>query len=101
MQTMLKRDNCKDCKSLCEHAGKDREFICMNGVSCKVVYDHDRMEKAAADFTAAIKEIASKPQNLCNLESYLAYHFAEWLSRYANSPENIAAEMRDFAKMEF
>lgn len=99
--TALKRDNCKDCKSRCEHAGKDREFVCKNGVSCKVAYDRDRMEKAAADFTAAIKEIASKPQNLCNLESYLAHHFAEWLSKYANDPESIAAEMRYFAKMEF
>lgn len=59
------------------------------------------VEKAAADFTAAIKEIASKPQNLENLESYLSRHFPEWLSKYANSPESIAAEMRDFAKMEF
>ena len=99
--TALKRDNCKDCKSSCEHAGKDREFVCMNGVSCKVAYDRDKIEKAAADFTAAIKEIASKPQNLENLESYLSQHFPEWLSKYANSPENIAAEMRDFAKREF
>ena len=59
------------------------------------------VEKAAADFTAAIKEIASKPQNLENLESYLSRHFPEWLSKYANDPESIAAEMRDFAEMEF
>lgn len=32
----MKYDNCKDCVSKCEHAGKDREFICGNGVSCKV-----------------------------------------------------------------
>lgn len=32
----IKRDNCKDCKSHCEHAGKDREFICRGGISCKV-----------------------------------------------------------------
>lgn len=29
-------DNCKDCHSACEHAGKDREFVCPKGVSCKV-----------------------------------------------------------------
>ena len=29
-------DNCKGCKSKCEHAGKDREFVCIKGVSCKV-----------------------------------------------------------------
>ena len=32
----MKHDNCKDCASKCEHAGKDREFIVGNGVSCKV-----------------------------------------------------------------
>ena len=30
----LKHDNCKDCHSKCEHAGKDREF-CYRGTSCK------------------------------------------------------------------
>lgn len=30
----LKHDNCKDCHSKCEHAGKDREF-CYRGESCK------------------------------------------------------------------
>lgn len=101
MQTTLKRDNCKDCKSLCEHAGKDREFICPHGISCKVEYSREDMEKAAAAFVEAIKTISTKPANLDNLESYLSYHFAVWLSRYANSPENIAAEMQGFANMEF
>lgn len=31
----IKRDNCRDCISACEHAGKDREFICVGGMSCK------------------------------------------------------------------
>ena len=30
------RDNCKGCNSSCEHAGKDREFVCVKGVSCKL-----------------------------------------------------------------
>lgn len=54
----------------------------------------DRMEKAAADFVAAIKEIAGK------LESYLSYHFPEWLRKYANTPDGIAAEMKEFASMD-
>lgn len=33
------RDNCKNCKSSCEHAGKEREFICPNGISCKVTHE--------------------------------------------------------------
>ena len=56
--------------------------------------------KAAADFVNAIKTIANKPENLDNLESYLSYHFSEWLEKYANTPEDIAAEMREFAEME-
>jgi len=32
----MKYDNCKGCCSQCEHAGKDREFVCPGGVSCKV-----------------------------------------------------------------
>ena len=56
--------------------------------------------KAAEDFVNAIKTIANKPENLDNLESYLSYHFAVWLERYANTPDNIAAEMREFAEME-
>ena len=33
---MIKYDNCKTCVSRCEHAGKDREFVCPGGKSCKV-----------------------------------------------------------------
>lgn len=57
--------------------------------------------KAAADFVAAIKTIANKPENLDNLESYLSYHFSEWLEKYANTPDNMAAEMREFAEIDF
>ena len=37
MATKIVRDNCKDCTSSCEHAGKDREFVYVKGVSCKTV----------------------------------------------------------------
>lgn len=56
--------------------------------------------KAAEDFVNAIKTIANKPENLDNLESYLSMHFPEWLGKYANTPDNMAAEMREFAEME-
>lgn len=58
-------------------------------------------EKAAAAFVAAIKEIAQKPENLNNLESYLIYNFPVWLAREASTPEDLAAEMQEFAQMEF
>ena len=54
----------------------------------------------AAQFCDAIRELANKPENLQNLESYLKYHFETWLEKYASTPEDMAAEMSDFAHME-
>ncbi len=56
-------------------------------------------EQAAQTFRKAIETIASKPDNLDNLESYLSMHFAEWLKKWANTPEGLAVELREFAKM--
>ena len=97
---MVKYDNCKNCMSHCEHAGKDREFVCPGGKSCKVLYPPERAATAAADFVGAIKLIATKPDNLDNLESYLTYSFDKWLKTWANTPEGLAAEMKHFAEME-
>ena len=94
---MLMYDNCKNCVSKCEHAGKDREFVCGPRGSCKVECN---AEKAAMDFVEAIKVIAQKPQNLDNLQSYLSTHFMSWTKKYANSPESLAAELQIFANME-
>ena len=57
-------------------------------------------KQAAADFVEAVKLIAAKPDNLDNLESYLSRHFSEWISKWANTPEDLAAEMKMFAEME-
>ena len=57
-------------------------------------------KQAAADFVEAIKLISTKPDNLDNLESYLSWHFSEWISKWANTPEDLAAEMKMFAEME-
>ena len=54
----------------------------------------------AAQFCNAIRELASKPENLQNLESYLGYHFDKWLEKYASTPEDMAAEMSSFAHMD-
>lgn len=62
-------------------------------------YQAERKKKAATDFVEAIKTIASKPENLENLESYLAQHFPEWLKKFAYDPDCIAAEMKEFANM--
>lgn len=58
------------------------------------------MEQIAHQFTEAIKTIAEKPQNLENLEHYLSIHFSEWLSKFANTPEGITAELKQFSEME-
>ena len=35
-ENTMKYDNCKGCGNIhCEHYGKDREFVCPNGISCK------------------------------------------------------------------
>ena len=54
----------------------------------------------AAQFCDAIRELANKPENLQNLESYLEYHFDKWMEKYASTPEDMAAEMSNFAQME-
>ena len=54
----------------------------------------------AAQFCDAIRELASKPENLQNLENYLEYHFDKWMEKYASTPDGIAAEMSSFAQME-
>lgn len=54
----------------------------------------------ASQFCDAIREFASKPENLQNLESYLEWSFDKWMERYASTPACMAAEMSSFAQME-
>lgn len=64
------------------------------------LYSPEQTRKAASDFVEAIKRLAENPQNLENLQSYLEQHFTPWLERYANTPENMAAEMLSFANID-
>lgn len=57
-------------------------------------------EKQAAEFCKAIRTLANNTENLENLESYLSRHFPEWISKWANTPEGLAVEMKEFAEME-
>ena len=59
-----------------------------------------KYEKQAADFCEAICTLANNTENLSNLESYLTYNFDKWLTTWANTPEDLAAEMKMFAEME-
>ena len=56
-------------------------------------------EKESAQFIEAIKTIASKPENLENLESYLSIHFANWITKFASTPEDLVFEIQEFANM--
>lgn len=53
----------------------------------------------AEHFIDAIAKLADTPANLDNLEIYLSHHFGEWLTKYANTPECITAELQKFANM--
>lgn len=57
-------------------------------------------EKYAEMFVNAIKELASKQDNLDNFESYLSRHFDVWIEKYANTPAGLVTELKHFAEME-
>lgn len=57
-------------------------------------------EQNAKEFVQAIKTLAENPANLENLECYLSHNFLEWLKKFANTPDNITAELKMFAEME-
>ena len=53
----------------------------------------------AASVCESIKKLASTPEALENFESYLSCHFSSWLNKFANTPEDFAAELKAFATM--
>jgi hypothetical protein len=57
-------------------------------------------ENAARVLADAIRTIASKPANIDNLELYLSYHFDKWLEKFANTPEKLAGELKQFSEMD-
>ena len=59
-----------------------------------------KYEEQATQFCEAIRTLANNPENLNNLESYLTYNFDKWLTTWANTPEDLAEEMKEFAEME-
>ena len=52
----------------------------------------------AAKYTVeAIARLAANPEALANFEAYLTHHYAEWLQRYASTPNGLAYELNEFA----
>lgn len=47
----------------------------------------------------ALENFAKNPDGIINFCSYLSYHFADWLSKFANTPEGLASELLNFSKI--
>lgn len=56
-------------------------------------------KKTAEEFCNAIKALAANEDSLFNLQCYLECHFDNWLKNYADTPENITAELVNFARI--
>ena len=63
--------------------------------------DVNGYEDLALSLGDAIKKLASDEDHLNNFISYLTQHFPEWLQKYANTPEGLVSEFREFANMNF
>ena len=50
---------------------------------------------------AAIKKLAESSEHLDNFESYLSYHFDVWMEKYANDPDGLVSEFKQFSEIEF
>ena len=81
----IKYDNCKDCHSRCVHAGKDRKFVCINGVSCKITMEKpqtnaDRIramsDEELKDFLCSILQC-----EFCKFEGWGGCECFEWLQK--------------------
>ena len=63
--------------------------------------EHGKFESEARIVAEAIKRFAKRPDALDNMESYLSHHFGEWLSKYANTPADLACELKEFSNVVF
>ena len=55
--------------------------------------------KDAKIFCDAIRKMAANPETIDNFESYLSYHFKVWYDKYANTPEGLISEFKQFSKI--
>ena len=56
-------------------------------------------EDLAMAFGEAIRDLGTNEVALKNFVSYLTYSFPKWCRRYANDPESLVNEFRNFADM--
>ena len=50
-------------------------------------------------FTAALEKLITNEYARNNFECYLDHHFAEWLQKFASTPEDITVELECFAEI--
>ena len=60
----------------------------------------EKYSEEAEIMRQAIIDLAENPDALDNLTSYLSMHFESWLKKFANTPGNMAAELRSFSHIE-
>ena len=92
-------------KDLLEDAEWQKEMLLevakgLNNIDNEKEDTEETKYELAEKFINAIKEIASKPDNLDNLECYLSHHFDVWMEKFAYNPENLVSELKHFAEME-
>lgn len=56
-------------------------------------------EENAKILADAIRTFAKHPENIDNFESYLSMHFDKWMELWANNPDKLAYEFKNFAEM--
>lgn len=59
-------------------------------------YNYD---KEARRLIEAIRRLASNEGNLLTMETYLSFHFQDWMEKFANTPEGMADEFESFSKI--
>lgn len=55
----------------------------------------------AQTFCDAVRKLGNNPEALENLQVYLEHHFGEWLKKWADTPDDLAEEMQNFANITF
>ena len=90
----IKYDNCKDCHSRCVHAGKDRKFVCINGVSCKITTG--KSQTNADRIRAMSDENLAWELMLWRCEATAKYHGIE--TRYPDTHSKILDWLQQPAK---
>ena len=61
----------------------------------------DKNEKLASEFIEALKVLVNDEQKLYNFECYLLHHFNTWMIKFANNPESLVSEIKEFSKIEY